>query len=416
MKLLKEIFQFRFLGFVIFIFNKLPLKVSLSLGRWLGGAGYYLLLKKRAVVYANLKTVFCREKSPQQLQSLTRLVFVNLTQSFVELFCMAKMKEVGFSQFVELKGREHVDQAIAKGKGVIFLAIHSGNWELASVLNSLTGYPYNVVAHEQPKMPQLALFLNECRQLLGAKVISVGIATKGIINVLKRNETVGLLLDQGGQQGVRVSFLGKTASMSSGAIRLALKYDCVLCPTWFVRKVDGTHSLEFFKAVDLTTTGDLKRDIRNNVQLVTRHFENLLMEHPQEYLWFYKVFKHTIDTQIVILDDGQDNHLQQAQTLAKELENVLKSEGKEIKEDLIKLDFRSSFRASSFFFYILMSRFLCFLRNEGCLQYFLSKACYEMLMSLKADVVISCGIQSEGVNFILSKNHQAKSVILKPKA
>jgi KDO2-lipid IV(A) lauroyltransferase len=395
------------LGIGTNIFRFLPFRVSLWVGRCLGWAGYYLLPKKRAVVYANLKTAFSTEKSPHQLQVLTRSVFINFVQSFIELLCFFKIKRLGFKHFVQLQGRENVDQAVRQGKGVILLAIHSGNWELGSVLNSTMGYPYSLVANEQPRMPKLAVLLNECRCMAGAHIIAPGAATKEIIKALHRNEIVTLVLDQGGQEGVPVKFLGKTAAMSTGAIRLALKYGCALCPAWIIRKSDGYHVLEFFPAMKLISTGDLEKDITANVQQAASYFEHLLHEHPEEYLWFYKVFKYTTDAQVVILDDGGVGHLQQSQATAQALITVLKENGKNVKENIITLDFRTPAHA-------FLSRFHPFLRSENYLKYFLTDFCYQSLMNLKADFVISCGSQVEGVNFILSKDHQATSMVLTP--
>ena len=46
------------------------------------------------------------------------------------------------------------------------------------------------------------------------------------------------------------------------------------------------------------------------------------------------------------------------------------------------------------------------------LKYVLTDACYHLLMQVKADVVVSCGDQMDGVNVLLSKNHQAKSMLV----
>jgi hypothetical protein len=246
--------------------------------------------------------------------------------------------------------------------------------------------------------------------MAGANVIARGGAAKEIIRALKRNELVALVLDQGGQDGVSVNFLGKTATMSSGSVRLALKYGCAICPVWITRQADHSHVLKFFPAISLISTGNLEEDIKTNMQRVVSHFESLLQEHPEEYLWFYKVFKYTVDSQIVVLDDGNAGHLAQAQTTVRALTDVLNKEGKHVTENIITLDFRTSFLARIFYVYAFLSKPFLSLRNEDCLKYFLTDACYSLLMKVKADFVISCGSKLEGINFILSQNHRAKSI------
>ena len=146
----------------------------------------------------------------------------------LNFLCLPKIKRLGFEKFVDLQDKENIDQALETdhGRGVILLAIHSGSWELASVVGGITKRPYHVVANDQSKLPQLDMMLNEYRTIAGAHVIKAGVATKEIIRAMQANEVVSLVLDQGGKTGLAVPFFGKTASMSTGAMRLALKYGC----------------------------------------------------------------------------------------------------------------------------------------------------------------------------------------------
>ena len=177
----KKSFLFVSIKILAFLFMLLPIKLDLWIGRCLGAIGYHLLSKKRKVVYANLKTVFASELFPSQLRAMTRDVFINFVQTAVELLCLPKIKRIGLEKFVAVEGKENIDQALTLGKGVIFLAIHSGSWELASVVGGVTKGRYHVVANDQSKMPQLDRMLNEYRNIAGAHVIIAGVATKEII-------------------------------------------------------------------------------------------------------------------------------------------------------------------------------------------------------------------------------------------
>ena len=415
MSLFKKSFQYALIKIAASLFMYLPMGVSLWLGRCLGCIGYHFLSKKRKVVYANLKTVFASTLSPSQIRALTKEVFINFVQSAVELLCLPKIKHLGVDKFVDLQDKDNIDYALTLGKGVIFLAIHSGSWELASVVGGVTKGPYHVVANDQSKMPQLDKMLNEYRTIAGAHVITAGVATKEIIRAMQRNEIVSLALDQGGKTGVIVPFLGKTASMSTGAMRLALKYGCAVCPVWIERRNNGKHMLRVFPAMSMIVTGDLEKDISVNVAKAANHFERLLREHPTEYMWFYKVFKYSNQLRIVILDDGRTGHLRQSQALAQSLREVLKKKGKSVEENIILLQWRSPLAVSLFSFYAYLAQYLSFLKREDCLKSFLTDSSFSEAMKNKADFVVSCGSQAAGVNFILSQNHLAKAIsILTP--
>ena len=411
----KKSFLFAAIKIAAFFFMLLPLGASLWLGRSLGWLGYHFLSKKRKVVYANLKTVFAATLFPSQIRALTRDVFINFIQSVVEYLCLPKMKRLGFEKFVDLQDKENVDIAAALGRGVILLAIHSGSWELASVVGGVTKRRYHVVANDQSKLPQLDTMLNEYRAIAGAHVITAGVATKGIIKAMHDNEIVSLVLDQGGKTGLAVPFFGKTASMSTGAMRLALKYGSAVCPVWIERGLDGKHTLKFFPAMDLTVTGDIDHDLGANIAKAANLYERLLREHPAEYMWFYKVFKYSSQSRVLIIDDGRTGHLRQSQALARNLREVLKKKDISVDENIISLQWRGPWAVRFFSFYVFLAQYLSFLKREDCLKMFLLDSSFHEVMKYKADFVVSCGSQAAGVNFILSQNHLAKSIsILTP--
>lgn len=391
------------------IFNFLPLGLGLWVGRLLGLVGYSFLPKKRAVVYANLKTAFSSKLSPEALRLLSLSVFVNFGQVFIELLALSKMKRLGFERFVDVQGKENLDEALKRGRGVILLAVHSGSWELASIVGSLMGQPYHVVVNDQFKTPELDKLLNEDRAMTGAHVIFVG-KSREIIHALKNNEIISLVLDQGGRGGVAAPFLGKRASFSTGAIRLALKHQSAICPVWITRRAYGKHILRFFPALPLTPCGNTEKDIEFHLLKAAGFFEGLLREHPQEYLWFYKVYKYSNQAVIMIIDDGRTGHLRQSQAVSYRLRQMLQKKGKTPQEYTLSLQWRSLKARRLFVLYAYLSQYLGFLRREDCLRRFLEKSCYDDLMKVKGDFVISCGFTGAGVNYILSQNHLAKSI------
>jgi mitochondrial fission protein ELM1 len=151
------------------------------------------------------------------------------------------------------------------------------------------------------------------------------------------------------------------------------------------------------------------------VALAANHFERLLKEHPSEYMWFYKVFKYSTQSRIVIVDDGRTGHLRQSQAVADHLGRVLKKKGKFTAEHIVALKWRDEFSIKVFSVYVFFSQFLGFLKREDCLKFFLTEPSFQELMKYKADFVISAGSQAAGVNYILSQNHLSKSIsILTP--
>ena len=415
MKLFNESFLCAVVKFLSVCFCRLPYQCSLIFGRMIGFVFYYLIAKKRAVVQANLRVVLSHKLLPKEIRRLSREVFQNITCNFIDLLCLAKIKEQGFEKILTFEGRDNIEQALSLGKGCLFLAIHSGSWELGNLVASMSGHPYSVVVNEQEKTPRLNEILNIYRRLGGAKVIPSGVATREIIRALEANEIVSLVLDQGGKDGVPVDFFGKTASMSTGAIRLGLKYQTPLCPVWIERQAGGKHVVKILPILKLQISNDIEKDIAFNTQKAVKIFEDLLRAHPQEALWFYKTYKYTTQADVLVLDDGKTGHLRQSQAVAETLKVALNKENKQTRIKTMSVVFNSSWHQKLLAGYSFLAQFLSFLRKEDALRFFLKKDSYQALVSFAPDYIISCGSQTSSVNFILSKSRFIKAIhILKP--
>jgi KDO2-lipid IV(A) lauroyltransferase len=373
------------------------------------------MFRKRKVAENNLRMALSNHLSPDEIRSLTKKVFQNLVCNFIDLLCLPKIKSQGFDTVVTLEGKENLEKAMAGKKGCILLAMHSGSWELASLVGSMCNYPYSVVANEQIKTPQLNELLNEYRRLAGAKIIPPGSATREIIRALQSNEIVSLVLDQGGKDGIPVDFFGKTASMSTGAIRLGLKYQTPLCPVWIERQENGRHRLKVLPALNLQTSDDIERDVFINTQKAVKIFEDLLRGNPSEGLWFYKIYKYSTQADVLILDDHKTGHLRQSQSVVEALKTLLSRRNKQTRLKTVPIVYKGSWSKNMLVVYSFLSQFLFFLRNVQSLKFFLKPECYQALTRNQADYIISCGSQTAPINFLLSSSWLVKSIhILRP--
>ena len=412
--MLSESFLCKSLKFLGAIFCRLPSWLNLAIARSVGFLGYYFLPKKRSVIESNLKVAF-PGKDSREIRLMTKEVLKNFASSFIDLLCLPKIKKEGYQKTVIVEGLENFKQALDLGRGCILLAVHSGSWELASLVSSMGDYPYSVVANEQQKAPQLNELLNEYRRMAGAKVIPPGTATRDIIRALYNNEIVCLVLDQGGKDGVPVEFFGKTAAMSTGAIRLGIKYQTPICPGWIYRREDGKQVIKFFSPLLLNFSGNEQKDIFEHTQKITRFYENLLREHPLEYMWFYKIYKYTTQAEVLILDDAKTGHLRQSQAVSEDLKFILQKKDKKIQIKTVAVEFKNLWLEKAFALYCFFAQVFIFLRTECVLKFFLKEDSFKKLSSFKPDYIISCGSKVAGVSFILSRLWSIKTIhILKP--
>ncbi len=122
---------------------------ALWIGKGIGMFAYYFDIKHKSRAYANLKMAFADSKSPNEIKQITKTLFKNFGQNVIELFRMPLITQEKFEEVVTVDGKEHVTEALKKGKGAIILAMHFGSWELASLTCTKIGLPYNFFVKPQ---------------------------------------------------------------------------------------------------------------------------------------------------------------------------------------------------------------------------------------------------------------------------
>jgi len=389
-----------------------PLSVSLFVGRRLGELFHYFDAKHKAIAYANIKTAFAVKLSPPQIKNITKEFYRSFGQNIIEVLLIPLMDKAYIDKYITIEGKQYINAGFDKGKGVIFLGIHEGSWELSNILCANLGFPFSLFIREQ-YYPRLNRLLNIYRRQKGCKIIERENQMRQLIQVLKDNESIGMSADQGGKTGMLVKFFGKDASMSTGAVRLALKYGTVIIPVFYTR-VNGPYVKVFAEPpLEVNRTGDLKKDIRDNLQRIVNIFQKYILKYPKEYLWTYKTWKYSQEKTILILNDGKTGHLRQSQAIAGIAKNCFREKGITTNIHTLEIEFKNKFSryALAALSCCLGGKYLC----QGCLRClktFLKGTNYKSLISIKPDVVISCGSSVAAVNYVVSRENLAKSVVI----
>jgi KDO2-lipid IV(A) lauroyltransferase len=409
------------------LIRSLPLNVSLFLGARLGELFYYFDLKHKAIAYANIKTAFgtstslsangeCNRTigaklSPQELSNLVKQFYRSFGQSLIEILFIPLVDKTYIDKYITMEGQQHIFEGFKKGKGVILVTVHAGSWEFSNIICANLGFAFNLFIRNQ-RYPRLNELLNAYRSRKGCKLIQREDGTRQLIRALQSNQAIGMTADQGGKTGTSVKFFGKYASMPSGVIRLALKYDAAIIPAFYTR-VNGPYIKVFIDPpIEIKRTGNLEKDINDNLQAVVRVFEKYISKYPREYLWSYKIWKYTKEQNILIISDGKTGHLRQSEAIAEILKGCLKDKGISANINTIEIKFKNRFsRFGLTFSSCLAGKYHC----QGCLwclRTFLKDDVYRALISIKPDIVITCGASVAPINYIISRENLAKSIVI----
>jgi hypothetical protein len=175
------------------------------------------------------------------LHKLARNVYRQLGRLATEHARLLAAETTDIRDRITVIGDDHVAQARRQGKGVILVTGHFGYWELLVASVAALGYPMAVVAKDQHN-PAVNALIIKGREKLGMKVISMAAATHAIMRALRRNECVGLLMDQdAGPGGTFVDFLGLEASTYQGPALFALRSGAPIIPCFIIREGAERH-------------------------------------------------------------------------------------------------------------------------------------------------------------------------------
>ncbi|GAB7027543.1 lysophospholipid acyltransferase family protein [Geotalea toluenoxydans] len=276
----------------------LPASIAYRLGALAGLLIPHIVPKRRAVIIENINLSLPFMKSHQLWDSkcedageLARETFKNLGRSLMEICRLYHGRGEDVIANMEIRGRENYEAARAKGKGLIFLSGHCGNWELMSLtLSSLFGREVSGVARRQDN-PYLNRMVEQMRSRYNSRLIYKQGALKGILSALKKREMVGMLADQAvfPEDGYLVDVIGRKAWTSKAPVIIARKSGVPLIPV-FIHREEERHVLTFYP--EHLFSGDMSDEgIKKETQALSRYVENYVVAHPTQWYWVHRRWK-----------------------------------------------------------------------------------------------------------------------------
>jgi len=273
-----------------FFINLFPDGVALWIGRQLGRWAYFLDFEHRRVAIENLKLAFGTEKNGDEIRSIALRTFQNLGMNLVEFLRSPSLDTEKLLEKVELEGRSHVEQALKRGKGIIFLLGHIGNWELLGRMAWFFGGNLMAIARPLKKNARLDRFIEDVRRSSGLEVLSSKRVARHVVCALRENKMVGILIDQREKrsEGVEVPFFGKKASTTPASAFFALKTGATVVPVYAIRLEGGKHRFVAEAPVEGIRTGDKAEDLRVNTQRHTEILESIIRRYPDQWFWIHR--------------------------------------------------------------------------------------------------------------------------------
>jgi KDO2-lipid IV(A) lauroyltransferase len=208
----------------------------------------------------------------------------------IEFFRISKMDVETFKKRVKIEGLEEALNLLKKGRGVLLLLSHFGNWEMMGIMSKLIGNPIMVIAKPMKKNERVGQFITKIRNAAGLEVVSSIKASRIVIKALSQNRVVGILIDQRAKrsEGVWADFFGKKAPTTPGLAVLAMKTGTPVVPVFMVRDGFREHRLTIQEPLELVRTGNIKKDVEANTQLFNDTLESMIRQYPDQWFWVHR--------------------------------------------------------------------------------------------------------------------------------
>jgi KDO2-lipid IV(A) lauroyltransferase len=289
---MREALEYAFASTLLRLMGALPRGLARLAGAALGAVAWLVLPRLRRTGLRNLELAFPDMPSEERVRLLRRL-YRHLGWQLGEFCQMPRYTRQNTRDLIRYEGLERYLAASERGKGVLIVTGHLGAWELSSFWHSLMGHPMTMVIRRLDN-PRVDKMVNDIRCLHGNRVVHKDDFARGLLQAMRRGDTVGILMDTNmtPPQGVFVPFFGVPACTASGLARVALRTGAAVLPGFLVwEPAEKKYVLHFGEEIPLVATGDDDHDMLANTAQFTAAIEAFIRRYPDQWLWVHRRWK-----------------------------------------------------------------------------------------------------------------------------
>jgi Kdo2-lipid IVA lauroyltransferase/acyltransferase len=263
-----------------------PVGVAHLLARGYAGMLDRAIPRLRRVARRNLSFAM-PETSDARRAEIVDGVFRSIARVLVAFAKFPSIRRDNVERWIRYEGFEHFEEALRRGRGVLFATAHLGNWELSAYAHALLSAPMSVVVRPLDN-PLIDRLVERRRALSGNRLLSKKDYARGILKALAANQAVGILIDQNasGEDGAFVDFFGVPASAGTGFAKLAARTGAAVIPGFALWSAEERrYVLRFHPPVEMS--GDAARD----TQALQSVLEAVIRQYPDQWLWIHRRWK-----------------------------------------------------------------------------------------------------------------------------
>lgn len=280
---------------LVCVVQMLSWAAALRLARALAWTAWRFHGRSRRVAEENLRHAF-PQLPAARIEQLVRATYQHLVTLLIEIIRLPRvLHAANVARYVHYARAEDYDQVVGwvrRGRPLLVLCGHFGNWEIISYLCGLLGFRGSVVARRLDN-PYLDRFLTRFRRNTGQQILDKNEDYAKICGVLGRGGLLGLVGDQdAGPRGLFVDFLGRPASTFKSIALLSLEYSAPILVFGAARVGQPMKYRLYFEDVILPEDYAAHPAALHAItQRYTDALERMVRRHPEQYFWLHRRWK-----------------------------------------------------------------------------------------------------------------------------
>lgn len=270
----------------------LPLKIIYQIGT-MGGYLLYFISKEKCRIMAEELGLILPKKRYDEIKEIIKSSFINYSVSELEVLLYPLMNKEFIEKMVTIEGREHLDNALFKGQGVLLFQAHFGAFQMVMPAIGYSGYKMNQISasasvwkEESGSGLQKKSFdiKAEYEYTLPVQHISVKSSIRPVFKALERNEIVGITVDGGGgKKVVSIKFFGRIANFQQGAVDIAIRTGASIVPAFIITEKDFKHRLVIHEPLKVSKTQSRDKNIIRILREFATILEDCVYHYPAHY-------------------------------------------------------------------------------------------------------------------------------------
>ncbi|MCC6378400.1 MAG: 4'-phosphopantetheinyl transferase superfamily protein [Burkholderiales bacterium] len=262
---------------------------------------YRFLPLRRDVVIGNLQRVYGGRIDESEIVRLAQAHYAHLARlagEFLRFRWLSPARKAALVRVENLEGPGGLRETHARGKGVLILTGHFGNWEVATV----AGVQKFPEAHGRFHFVRRAIKPRWLEALVTRRFVRAGFGVlpkRGSLDALCERLEAGDLVvfpfDQHarGRDAVVVDFFGHPAGTFRSLAIIAQATGAPVVPASSWREPDGTHVLRFERPLEAVADADPRVEVAANTRAFNAALERLVVRRPEQWWWVHRRWKAT---------------------------------------------------------------------------------------------------------------------------